>query len=312
MAWQDDLSRLDEELSAGRIHSDEYRRRRDELLAAASSNPAVTRARRQPSVVPGPTSDDADVTQQVEMPDPRQQPNAWVAVPAQPVIEQPPINSLVPKSAPMHGAEVFGLTNFGPARRRTWPRFVIAIVVLALIGAGIWLFVLRKDGPADSAPPAAPQFTLDRLPNPTDSPLSTSGVLTVDQAQIYNLIKPDEAQYLLAGGTQKIFYRQVVSGTMSTQIFYFMVAPGGSGTPLAKRIVDRGTKLGMATVPGLPAGVTGLKSLAANAGIFEAAYPTDQGAVRIVIGQTGEPAEKTLTDKLKQTVTAVSSSLPYR
>jgi hypothetical protein len=307
MAWQDELSRLDEELSAGRIPGDEYRRRRDELLATASSNPAVNRIRRQQPQIVNAGDPSGEVTQQVEMPA-VQQPNSWVTVPAHPVIEQPPVKPL----APMQGAEVFGLTMAGPPKRRTWLKFVIAIVVLALIGAGIWLFVLRKDGPAQSAPPAAATFTLDKLPNPSDSPLSTSGVLTVDQAQIYNLIRPDEAGYLVASGTQKIFYRQVVTGNVSTQIFYFTVAPGSSGAPLAKRIVDRGTKLGMQPVPGLPTGVTGMESLAANAGIFEAAYSTDQGAVRIVIGQTGEPAEKMLTDKLKQTVTTVSASLPYR
>lgn len=36
MSWQDDLRRLDEELSAGRIAADDYRLRREQLLAAAA------------------------------------------------------------------------------------------------------------------------------------------------------------------------------------------------------------------------------------------------------------------------------------
>ncbi|MDU0293448.1 hypothetical protein [Saccharothrix longispora] len=41
MSWQEDLAELDRTLAEGRISADEYRRRRDELLAAATSSGAV-------------------------------------------------------------------------------------------------------------------------------------------------------------------------------------------------------------------------------------------------------------------------------
>ncbi|MGM1058211.1 hypothetical protein [Saccharothrix sp. Mg75] len=41
MSWQEDLAELDRTLAEGRISADEYRRRRDELLAAATSSGTV-------------------------------------------------------------------------------------------------------------------------------------------------------------------------------------------------------------------------------------------------------------------------------
>src|SRR3954454_6801121 len=95
MAWQDDLRELDEALSAGRIKADEYRKRRDDLLAAASSNPVVTRRiqRHRPTSIANAfssgepkeggdlrTDDAADVTQQVAVTE--RKPD-WEAAPPQ-------------------------------------------------------------------------------------------------------------------------------------------------------------------------------------------------------------------------------------
>src|SRR6187431_317168 len=91
MGWQDELNSLDQELSAGRIAADEYRRRRDELLATASSSSVEVRRvhRKQgPSIANAftgtgdPKSGDssADITQQVGVPQEPVKPAGWQAM----------------------------------------------------------------------------------------------------------------------------------------------------------------------------------------------------------------------------------------
>lgn len=70
MDWQDELRKLDKQLSEGDISAQQYRRLRDELLAEASA-PAQGRGARpgrpdRPDAVPGAPAPDADDTQIVE------------------------------------------------------------------------------------------------------------------------------------------------------------------------------------------------------------------------------------------------------
>src|ERR1700743_470604 len=49
MSWQDDLGELDPALADGTISADVYRRRRDEILAAAASSPSRATPDDQPT-----------------------------------------------------------------------------------------------------------------------------------------------------------------------------------------------------------------------------------------------------------------------
>lgn len=53
MTWQDELRRLDEELAAGRLSADEYRQRRDQLLAASNNPNSGAQPVQQPPQQPG-------------------------------------------------------------------------------------------------------------------------------------------------------------------------------------------------------------------------------------------------------------------
>jgi hypothetical protein len=316
MAWQDELNSLDEELSAGRIKPDEYRRRRDELLAAASSSNQIGLRRghrQQPPSIANAFNGDAnpksqgDVTQQVKIPSPAP---AWQATPPPPS-DAPPPNAprpiTSPPTPPVQGSEVFGLSMSGPsASRKPWPKFVIAVLVLALVAGGIWWFAFRSGDEPDpavaGAPNTAADFTVDRVPNPTDVPLTTSGVLTVDQAQIYNLLKPAEAAYLSEGGTERIFYRGVTAGNVGYLIFVFQTKDTATGKQLAQRIVDVSKANGheVGAISDAPAGVTTTKLVVDKAAILEAVYPADRAAVRVVLLQTGEVDEGQLANALRR------------
>ncbi|MET0133878.1 MAG: hypothetical protein ABW215_09830 [Kibdelosporangium sp.] len=315
MAWQDELNSLDEELSSGRIQADEYRRRRDELLAAASSNPVGLRRihrQQQQSIADAFNSDQGEVTQQVDVKSNWQSrpPDRNVApMAAQP---PPPRNNQPPQ--PMQGSEVFGLAVNAPGKSRRWPRFVIAVVVLALVAGGTWWFAFRdRSAPAtDTAAQQSGEFTLDRVPLPPDVPLSTAGVLTVDQAQVYTLVLPDEASYLKEGGAEKIFYRSAASGNLTFLTFAVQTKDSATARGLAEKMVGRGKDKGMVDAPvaGTPDGVVTTKVLGPKSAIYEAAYASDRMAVRLVVIQGGPNQERQLETATQGMVEATVKSIP--
>jgi hypothetical protein len=326
MAWQDELNSLDEELSAGRIRSDEYRRRRDELLAAASSNPVGARPnlrQQSPSIANAFTGDaqapEPDVTQQLAVRQTQPAKATWETKPPQPqLIPQPTERSLAlnPEPTPMQGSEVFGLAVSSPRAARQWPRFVVAIVILALVAGATWWFAFRdKSGPVTAAGPAAQQATqlsVDRLPNPTDVPMTYSGVFTVDQAQVYNLLKPDEAATLVQGGAQRVYFRGVGAGNLVYHTFAYETGTVDAARKLATGVIDRDKKVGMtdSEISGLPQGVRVVKSLGDKSAMYEAVYAANQATIRILVVQSGPTEERQISDAMRRGVEAVVHSIP--
>ncbi|ALG05597.1 hypothetical protein [Kibdelosporangium phytohabitans] len=90
MSWQEDLRQLDQALAEGRIHADDYRKRRDQLLATATG--ATT-----PPASSGPASNPFPAQQPpASNPFPAQQPPASNPFPAQ----QPPASNPFPAQQP--------------------------------------------------------------------------------------------------------------------------------------------------------------------------------------------------------------------
>lgn len=336
MAWQDDLRELDEALSAGQIKAEEYRRRRDDLLAAASSNPVVTRRiqRHRPTSIANAftggeaketgdvrTDDGADVTQQVAV---NEKKTDWETAPPK-VVDSTAYATNTPPPV-MQGSELFGLASTSGTSatgQRRWPRFVAAVVVLVLVAGITWWFAFRDpaDKPANANPQAgttAPanqsgEFTLDRLPSPLpDVPLSTSGVVTVDQAQIYSLIQPDEAGYLSAGGAEKIFYRWAGTNALSYAVYVVQAKDAAAATAINGKAVARGRQIGVvpATVPDLPRGVSVNEVFGPTSAIAEVTYTSGRMSVLIRILQTGPNNERELQHAVQQSAGVLVKALP--
>jgi hypothetical protein len=313
MAWQDELNSLDEELSSGRIRADEYRRRRDELLAAASSNPvSLRRIHRQqpPSIANAFNGDSGEVTQQVDLSKAQ-----WETKPPEHRQQQAPRPVMANPAPPMQADEVFGLAaNATAPNRQKWPRFVAAIAVLAVLAAGIWWFALRDNTAPETVAnqPVQGQLSLDRVPNPTDAPMTYSGVFTVDQAQVYNLLKPDEAATLVQAGSKRILFRGASSGNLVFHTFAYETTTTDVARELATSAMDRNKRVGMvdATGTGVPQGIQVVKSLGDKSAVIEAIYPTEQATIRVLVVQTGPNDERQLSDAIRRGVDAAVKAFP--
>lgn len=362
MAWQDELKNLDGELSAGRITSDEHRRRRDEILATASSSAVgirrpVTRpvqpaqAAEPPqaaqSATNGQSESGTDASQPVDtgsasppstpptstdpgnrpveepaarpgwvaqLPGPIQQPNAGPgsAPPALPRRQpgqhfQLPARDTSPQGK--QGSEVFARAT---SRQSGWIFLVAGALAVVLVAVVVWSFILPDgEDPASLGAQPSEELSLDQLPNPTDRTLTTSGELTIDQAQLEAIVKPDEAAYLSKAGAEKIYYRQVNAQNVGYQIFAIQAANPESGRILVSDVVNRGKQLGMAdaVVDGVPPGVTVTRATSGTAVIFEAVYQAGRTVVRIVVGQPDQADEQLLAAALKHSVGLVTDSI---
>jgi hypothetical protein len=185
MSWQEDLAELDRSLAEGRISADDYRRRRDEILSAASGPGTPAQPNSGPFAGPfrwdavpaaNPAPPNADATQVVSTGKPPASPDADRTQYVRPVTP-PPGNPLPPQgqgwqSGPptttppwgggdgfspvmdpnpgwlAQGPEVFEESSGGGKRVLA---IVGAVLVLALIGGGIWYFTRNGSDPNQQA-----------------------------------------------------------------------------------------------------------------------------------------------------------------
>lgn len=202
MDWQDQLRRLDKQLSEGAISAQDYRRLRDELLAEASA-PAQSKgylwSSARPDDRPAPAPEDADDTQVVEVspngavhtekdtprqtpPEPAEDPDTTATVSAETVaaadqrpptfpprppqlpVAPPPMTGLQPQ-APWSG-QVIGEEVFANAKPPSrGPRVALVVLVLLVVlgGAGGAVWYFAI---RSEEPPAAQQS--DNRPSDTE------------------------------------------------------------------------------------------------------------------------------------------------
>ena len=288
MDWQERLRRLDERRAGNKLTAAEYRRQRDEILAEASSRSAGPRGR---------------VTSPMDGPTMRTTPVTPVWSPAPP--PRPPGAA----SPPLAGEELFATAKPRRAGRRMLALFVV--ILFSLISGTVWWLVFRADQPSASDGSANAALTIEMLPNPTDAPLSTSGVLSVDQAVANGLASKDDAATLTGRGTEKIFYRAVVVGDTAYQIYAYQTRDPNGGKALAADLVERGRRQGMADAGiTIATGVTTLRVTAPAGAILEAVYPSHGIAVRVSVSQTKQIDEAKLAAALEHAALTTVMAIP--
>ncbi|MDQ3402798.1 MAG: hypothetical protein M3548_05330 [Actinomycetota bacterium] len=277
MQWQEQLRELDAKLAARQMSAADYRRQRDDILALASSRGPVRQT------VPRGSG-------------------------SQSLFEEP----RPPESTPgvvRRDAPVVGEAVFAQAGRKDRPGLLVlaVLLIIAVAGAAGWWLAFGSAEP----PRAAPGFSVESVPNPTGSVLSTSGEFTVSEGRTADLIKEDEVAYL-SGGTQRIYFRAAVEDNLSYQAFLFQTGRQEEAELIEATIVTNGDLGGMSDpgIADLPAGVTARRAQTADTVVIRASYVTQGGAVRITILQSGQQDEAKLASSLRHAVAMTLRSLP--
>jgi hypothetical protein len=253
MNWQDSLRQLDTRLAKGEIGAAEYRKSRDEILAEASSgSPTLGRKAHEDlrtAAAENAAPDEhaaAETTLVVEMdPSPERRhaeprpveeeevtqvltadqiatPPPAAAAPIPPV-PPPPGGPLVPpgvrptpyRAVPIQGQEIFA--EAGPKQGTSFLRLVVPLLILALVGGGVWWFALRNDGEQTPASPppvsTSAQHVVStdeiagKLPELPGTPNGHNGTMSLDRAHELNLFAQPYATILADNGASEIVFR---------------------------------------------------------------------------------------------------------
>ncbi len=286
MTWQENLRELDARLANGEIGAAEYRKTRDEILAEASSasqSVSFEPADQAGWHVANPAEEsDADITQitSVDTAVPPHDPEATQVV-AMDVVPPPPSPAPEParfgppappppqhRPMPLQGQEVFSQAraSSGPGRVL---RFVIPVLILALVGAGVWWFALRDS----SAPPSAgdDRQQQEQTTTTTTAPASAvpkaedvaasvpvlpgetkpeSGTMTPDKAQQQKLLTPAYAKLLADGGVSELVYRKSAGDGFGYLLVAAPVEPSGQAAELVSATTHSLEQSGFKPVPG--------------------------------------------------------------
>lgn len=254
MNWQDSLRQLDSRLAKGEIGAAEYRKSRDEILAEASSgSPTLGRRTRDDlraaameSAAPDehataettlvvamdPSSErghaeprpleEEEVTQ-VLTADQITPPPPVMPAPIPPVPAPPPGGALAPpgvrptpyRAVPIQGQEIFA--EAGPKQSARFVRLLVPLLILALVGGGVWWFALRNDGEQTPASPppvsTSPQHVVstdevaDKLPELPGTANGHNGTMPLDRAFELNLFAQPYKTILADNGASEIVFR---------------------------------------------------------------------------------------------------------
>lgn len=316
MTWQEELQKLDLELASGVISADDYRRRRDEVLAGSTSAPAPSSPQQQqgpfappfrwqaapPQQQQPPNADatqvvgtgqapspdatqvvtpqqggDADRTQfvrPVSGPTPQQQPHGgWQSGP---VGAPPPWatgdGGFGPMGEPSPGWIAQGPEAFddaGESRKGRVFAIIGVVLVLALIGGGIWWFASRPSGGAggESTAQTTAQTTTTK-PKPKDgleiadlpgNVEDQTGIKTFDDVVAQKLLTDEEnAAYTTAGASKvRVGVSKLPNGDV-VQIITVQATDATAAATAVDSLAALQTKFGMKTYSGgtIPANVT--------------------------------------------------------
>lgn len=371
MTWQDSLRQLDARLANGEIGAADYRKARDEILAEASSgnqsvggetpkaelwmstNPAAPPPPAEPARVDGETtqvvntdettqvttSDDGatqvvtpndEATQVVKAevltsasPGPQaQQPTARFGPPVPP--------TQYPRAAPIQGQEVFAEAR--SARAGTVLKILIPLLlVLALVGAGVWWFVLRDDStPAarNEGPPASSQQpssesqppesqvpsaadVAEKVPALPGEAKPESGTMTAVQAQERKLLTPAYATLLTDHGAGDIVYRKSAGDGFGYLLVAAPIEPSGDAADTATATSDNLRQAGFETAdPAESGGVAVITRTDQFFRTFVAMYASGDVWVQLNVSGPPDGDAAALRTEFEKVLRSVTEELP--
>jgi hypothetical protein len=353
MTWQEDLRQLDARLANGDIGAADYRRTRDEILAEASSgnqangtespkdglwtstNPSAQDEKTTETPAPGETTvvvrvdaPEEEKTQIVTA-DQLEQPTRPVG-PASPPPQPwagPAPGQFQQRPAPIQGQEVFANASSGGSGK--WLRWVVPLVIVALIGAGVWWFVFRDDSTqpqAENPPPssntsqteepeepAAPSIdelasTVPTLPGETKA---DSGPVTTAEALQLGLLNDAYATLLQDNGVSELVYQKSTQDRLGYQVAAAPVEEPGNAVALTELMTAYLQEAGFAAAT--PAESAGLPVITRTDQFFRTFVVTyASGGVWVQLNVSGPPDgdEAALRAEFETVLTGLTERLP--
>lgn len=329
MSWQDELRELDDELAEGLISATEYRRRSEDLIAAASASPA------KPAALPGAKVSGA-APERVEPDNPAPHPrepacDESAATRAPPA--DPPEPSFHPVPAPAGSPDGRGVTTaqrdpvadaFAPpvTPRRGGPRrrwFAVGAALVVLVAATVWYVGFRfpaSDPGTPAAANAAPVTVSDglaaKLPRLPGRPVSSDHTIGVGKLAGLGLGSGSTAGSLRAHGVSQALYLSSVSEGDG----YLVVAIPNHSRVDARRVTGdvlatqhrRG--LAGSDRMGLPTTVSVLARVGDTDTVLRAVYTS--GKRTVVVGATGTDGSQGLAAGFASLAKRVTGVLPAR
>jgi hypothetical protein len=355
VTWQDELQKLDNELASGRMSADDYRRRRDEVLSgSAGGGPAQPQPQQAPFAAPykweakPPTAPSSDATQVVPNRPPQQNnpnPDATQVVNTQrpaadadrtqfvaPVAPQGPWGQPGPQqaSAPppwvsgdfdqisqpsagwSHGPEVFEESGGGKGKIFA---IVGVVLVLALIGGGIWWFAGRDSGGGTDTTAQSTSQTPTTTTKPKDS-LSIADlkgtvekhddIKTFADAEKSNFLTPDEIKLYNTAGAGKVRLAAATTSGVHVLIFTAEAASQEQANAGRDALAEQQISYGLQQYASAPAGVQAsqIDKAANNPALIRAHYSSKSTIVRIQVNgdslqKVAEVFDQIAKDQLK-------------
>lgn len=357
MTWQEDLRQLDARLANGDIGAADYRRTRDEILAEASSgnqangtespkdglwtsaNPSAQDEKTTETPAPGETTvvvrvdtPDEEKTQVVTA-DQLEQSTRPVGPPGPPPPPPPQQQWPAPmpgqfqqRPTPIQGQEVFAQASSGSSAK--WLRWVVPVVILALVAAGLWWFVFRDDSTpseADNPPPSSTSQTEEpeapavpsidevagSVPTLPGEPKADNGPMTTAEALQLGLLNEAYATLLEDNGATEIVYQKSTQDRLGYQVAAAPVEQPGDAAQLTELMTVYLDEAGF--TPAEPAESVGLPVITRTDQFFRTFVVTyASGGVWVQLNVSGPPDgdEAALRAEFETVLTALTERLP--
>lgn len=349
VSWQEDLRRIDADLAAGKLSKEQYAVKREELLAEASSASTRTAGQeaQRPADVPAkgsrqvPAKDllttdrpttapsPADERSTDSMPHPRPQP-VQQPVPVRPGEIPPP----VPAARPRRINDVPPPEPPPPDRHNgaalTWLFLGLGLLlVVGLIGAGVWWLAADDSGdtagpppaptsePASSPPPTTtgkPEL-IDRLPELPGVLNRNSGTFSAAEGAERKLYGDDEALLLEQQGVKKVTWKGSSRRAGKAEMAYVVLVADNSSARKAESTAKALRALSKSRVPAAE-GLPGYKQLptfrriSEQSNVYRVIYTSGSRTVRVGVVQSPGTDAKRLSAELADLLEQITAELP--